>query len=176
MNISTLTAALALAAASLAGCGNKSSSGDSAVATAGTTAPGGTTAAAAGGGKGAIVATCVKKTVCTEYRNEIPMLAEDFCKGSDETFKKGSTPCPTEKLLGTCVNKLAPDATNYWYGDREDADIDKNLCVNLDGTWTAAKSAASGTGTAGVGVAAVPAPPAKAGRAAPASPAKPKTR
>jgi len=176
MKISTLAATLALVATPLlAGCGSDKSSSSTGA------SPGGTTAAAAGG-KAGIVATCVKKTACTEYRNSVPDLSEDLCTGTDGAFKKGATPCPTEKLLGTCVNKLTPDSTTYWYGGAEEADLNKGLCEALEGKWTPApsKAAAGGSGAAAAGTAAAPgaapATPAKAPAAtpakAPAAPAK----
>src|SRR5262245_6475416 len=132
MNTTHLAATLALVASSLValGCGSEKSSGNTAAAASGT--PGATAAA---GGKAGIVATCVKKGVCTEYRNSIPELSEDLCKGTDGAFNKGATPCSTDKLLGTCVNKITPDSTTYWYGGPEEADLDKGLCEALDGKW-----------------------------------------
>ena len=139
-------AALALVSSSLfaLGCGkgaSPSSSGASSADDTGAAAPSPTTAAtAAAGGKG-IVATCVKPKggACTEYRTSIPDLSEELCKGTDGTFNKGAAaaPCPTEKLLGTCVNKATPEATNYFYGGADDLDIYKGLCEGLDGKWSA---------------------------------------
>jgi hypothetical protein len=113
------------------GCGSKSS--DHSASGKGTAS--GTARAASPGG---IAATCVKgKDVCVEYKNSIPELAEEICKGGpDYVWKPGSTPCPTEKLLGKCTTKLTPDETTYWYGGPEEADVDKGLC-EVVGQWTA---------------------------------------
>jgi hypothetical protein len=141
-------AALALASASLVtlGCdkgaspssaGASSSAGDTGAAA---PSPTGAAAAAPAGGKGGLVAACVKKNgACTEYRGSIPDLSEELCKGTDGAFNKGAdaAPCPTEKLLGTCVNKATPEATNYFYGGPDDLDIYKGICEGLDGKWSA---------------------------------------
>jgi hypothetical protein len=149
MKTIAIVATLALAAASLAalGCGGDKSASSTGAAATGAASQAATAAAAATampGGKPGVVATCNKKGICTEYHNTIPDLSEDLCKGTDGTFAKGSTPCTTEKLLGTCVNKLTPDTTTFWYGGADELDVDKGICEALDGKWTvpAAASAA----------------------------------
>ena len=175
MNTTHLAATLALAACSLlaVGCGGDKSSSTSGAAATGSPSPAATAAAA--GGKVGVVATCNKKGVCSEYRNAVPDLSEDLCKGTDGTFVKGSTGCPSDKLLGTCVNKLTPDTTTFWYGGAEEAELDKGLCEALDGKWTvaaapkavasaapAAPAAADPKGAPAAKTAAKAAPPAKA--------------
>jgi hypothetical protein len=149
MKTTALVATLALAAASLTalGCGgdkSASSTGAAATGAAGQAA----TAAATPGGKPGVAATCNKKGICTEYHNSIPDLSEELCKGTDGTFAKGSTPCTTDKLLGTCVNKLTPDTTTFWYGGPDEADMDKGICEALDGKWTVPAAASAGPSAA----------------------------
>jgi hypothetical protein len=146
-----LTTALALAFTALAtstvavGCG-----GDKSSTTGGTAAAGSSTAASTAGNKPAIVATCARKTACTEYRKEIPDLAEGLCTGTEGKFNKGSTPCPTDKLVGSCTPKSSPDSVTLYYGGPDDLEIAKGLCDVLEGSWTPAP-AASGSAPAGAG-------------------------
>jgi 2-oxoglutarate dehydrogenase E2 component (dihydrolipoamide succinyltransferase) len=173
-----LTTALALtlsvfaSSTLVAGCGGDKSSSTGGTAAAGSAAP------AAAGGKPVVVASCARKTACTEYRNTIPDLSEDLCKGTDGTWSKGSTPCPTDKLVGTCTPKASPDSVSFYYGGKDDAEIAKGLCDVLEGVWAPpAGGAASGTSTAGAAPQAKGAPPAAApppakDAPAPATPAK----
>lgn len=96
----------------------------------------------------AIVATCVKgTTTCVEYRTTLPDHVEEMCKaGPDYVFRKGPTPCPTDKVAGTCTNKLTPDETSYWYGTSpEDAELAKGLC-EIMGQWTPAPKGGASAG------------------------------
>lgn len=145
-----------------AACG-KSDASSSGPASGTNAAPAGSTAPASAPGKAGIVATCVKGTTsCVEYRNNLPDYVEEMCKaGPDYVFRKGSTPCPTEKLLGTCFSKAAPDETNYWYGNSpEEADVAKGVC-DVVGQWTPAGKA-SATATAAAAPPKAPAAPAGA--------------
>ncbi len=174
MNISNVAAfALAVFSTVAIGCGGDKSSSSTGAAAAGPAAPGSTAAAAApgaAGGKPGVIATCVKKTACTEYRNTIPDLSEELCTGMDGVFSKGATPCATDKLLGTCVPKATPDATTYWYGAPEEADVSKSVCEAIEGKWTVPGKQAAGTSSA----AAAPATTGKAPRSVPATPARKK--
>src|SRR5690242_10239130 len=68
-----------------------------------------------------ILGTCMRKSAgtCTEYRISMSPFEDDLCKGADGSgvLTKGSTPCPREKLIGTC--EVAPDEfsahTDYHY-------------------------------------------------------------
>src|SRR5262245_14323492 len=68
----------------------------------------GSAAAKAGGGeKKEVLATCNIKSLgkCTENYGMVPTLAADLCKGDEGVFSKGSTPCPTEGVIGSCEFK-----------------------------------------------------------------------
>jgi hypothetical protein len=159
-----------LALSSLAvGCGSKSSGGDTSAAA----APSGAPAAA----KGGIVATCVRKASCTEYRNSADELTESLCTGLEGKWNKSSTPCATEKLVGTCTPKSSPDSSTLYYGGPEDQEIDKGLCEALEGTWkagpTAKAAASSAPAASGAPAAAAPAGAAPAKHEPAKAPAKP---
>jgi hypothetical protein len=107
------------------------------------------TSAAAPATAGAILATCNNPTdgKCKEFKGVMGIADEDSCKSLGGTFKKDSTPCSHDKLLGSCAQadtSLGLDAVDYFYkADGATADGMKSLCEGvMSGKWTAAPKGA----------------------------------
>jgi hypothetical protein len=98
-------------------------------------------AARAGDVPRTVVATCKHKDIpkCEEIYNDVSKFSEDMCKESGATFARGSTPCPTENLLGTCLFKPAAADANgqkdFYYKGAGD---NKGSCEALKAEWTPA--------------------------------------
>lgn len=133
--------ALALVAFGLMAMGSKSSDKKASAAS----GDGGETATSAATGAGAVLGTCMKKAAgkCTESYGKVATMVPDLCQGEGGTFTRGSTPCPTEGLVGKCMfrgkSPGAPSEASFYYaaapGDP------KASCEKLGAEWTAAPGA-----------------------------------
>lgn len=99
---------------------------------------------------GTILATCDNPTdgKCKEFKGAMGIAAEDSCKTLGGVFKKDSTPCAQDNLLGTCAQadgSSGMDDVDYFYkSDGVTADSMKSLCEGvMSGKWSPAPKAAA---------------------------------
>ena len=107
------------------------------------------TGAAAPAPAGGIIATCNNPTdgKCKEFKGAMGIAEEDSCKSLGGVYKKESTPCSQDKLLGTCAqadSSLGTNDVDYFYkAEGTTADSMKSLCEGvMSGKWVAAPKAA----------------------------------
>lgn len=90
--------------------------------------------------KPGVLATCLGKGLCDEFRNKIPATAESSCAKRNGTFSRGAIGCPTnDRLVGVCgESKVTPETTSYWYGEADAAHDDQAMCESpmVGGKWT----------------------------------------
>lgn len=94
---------------------------------------------AAGGGDDGKVASCLMESVqgCREYRGgNLAMgtdMIKDLCTTVIKTAKFSDTPCPTEKIVGTCAK---PEGKDFFYeGGTDDAAKIEANCKQGGGTF-----------------------------------------
>jgi len=99
---------------------------------------------------GGIAATCTNATdgKCKEFKGAMGIAAEDSCKTLGGVFKKESTPCSQDNLLGTCAQADSSSGMNdvdYFYKQPDvSAESTKSLCEGvMSGKWTPAPKAAA---------------------------------